>query len=316
MILSNDSVTGGWRRSTVYRVELRGMRGPGNAKTQEGGHYPRTIITKRGVIRLMVPRGVGRKYSYSLFKRFKRKTEGFEHIVAEALLRGHSSRKASAFFKEMFGENTISHQAALQTLRKFDYEVKDWKKKRLRNNAVILVLDAVWLRGVIPCLKGAKPVLFAYAVYADGTKEVLDFELVRGESSNAWCRFCQRLEMRGLRDVRLVVRDDTDAIAGAVALVWPGAQDQLCIFHVLKNLNKKLEGLENRKLILKHASELYDAQSEEEFYKRAEGFKNTWIGYREHPAFRYFFNKLVDTLRYYELPREYWRAARTTNRLP
>lgn len=280
-----------------------------------GGHYSRKIITGRGVIHLRVPRGEKGTYSYSLFKRFKRKTVDFESIVIEALLKGHSSRKASSFFAKLFGQSTISHQAALSSLRKFDFELTAWKDRPLRDNVVILVLDAVWLKGVIPYLKEAKPVLFVYAVYPDGAEEVLDFELTRGESGNAWMSFSQRLEQRGLKNIKLIVHDDLEAITQAISFVWPKAMDQACIFHVMQNFTKKLKGCPDKRLILDYASWLYEAQDEEEFYLWAQKFKNKWKRYRYHQAFKYLSSKLVDTIRYFELPKEFWPAAKTTNRL-
>ena len=280
-----------------------------------GGHYSRKIITGRGVIHLRVPRGVKSKYSYSLFKRFKRKTIDFEAVVIEALLKGHSSRKASLFFAKLFGQSTLSHQTALSSLRKFDSELEVWKARPLRDNAVILVLDAVWLKGVIPYLKEAKPVLFAYAIYPDGSEEVLDFELTRGESGNAWMSFTQRLEQRGLHNVKLIVHDDLEAITQAISFVWPKALDQACVFHVMQNFAKKLKGCPDKRIILDYASWLYEAQSEEEFYLWAQKFKKRWNRYQYHPAFRYLFSKLTDTIRYFGLPKEFWPAAKTTNRL-
>ena len=279
------------------------------------GHYPRTIITARGVIELSVPRGVKGKYKYALFDRFKRKTDKFEEIVIDALLKGHSSRKASAFFAKLFGRHTISHQAALQAMRRFDYGLERWKSRPLRDNALIVVLDAVCLKGVIPYLKTAKPVLFAYAVYPDGAEEVLDFELAHGESTNAWSKICQKIYDRGLRNIKLIVRDDCDAIGNAIALCWPKALDQQCVFHILKNFNKKLEGLKDRRTILYYASWLYEAQTEDVFYKWAQKFRDKYKRYKNHKAFKYFLGKLYQSIRYFELPKEYWTIAKTSNRL-
>jgi transposase-like protein len=287
----------------------------GTREDKRAGHYTRTIITTRGVIELSVPRGVKGRYSYTLFDRFKRKTKGFEEIVIDALLKGHSGRKASAFFARLFGKHTLSHQAALQAMRRFDYGLEGWKNRPLRDNAVIVVLDAVCLKGVIPYLKTAKPVLFAYAVYPDKEEEVLDFELAHGESTNAWSRMCQKIYDRGLKNIRLIVRDDCDAIGNAIALCWPGALDQQCVFHVLNNFNKKLEGLKDRREILYYAKWLYEAQTEEEFYKWAQRFRDKYKRHKNHRAFKYFLGKLYQSIRYFELPKEYWTIAKTTNRL-
>ena len=297
-------------QSGAERYERSGKR-----EDDRAGHYRRTIITSRGVIDLKVPRGVKKRYDYTLFKKFKRKTEHFEDVVVDALLKGHSSRKASRFFASMFGKNTISHQAAVQTLRRFDHGLREWKDRSLRDNALIVVLDAVPLKGAIRHLKNAKPVLFAYAIYPDGKEDVIDFEIEHGESNNAWAKICQKIYNRGLKNVKLIVHDDCDAIGNAIALCWPKALDQQCVFHILNNLTKKLKGYKNKKKIINDASWLYEAISEEEFYKWLIKFKDKYKLYKNHKPFKYFFGKIHQSIKYFELPREYWTIAKTSNRL-
>ncbi|MFH1879107.1 MAG: IS256 family transposase [Candidatus Omnitrophota bacterium] len=287
----------------------------GKRSDYRGGHYRRQIITARGVVKVKVPRGVLKKYSYTLFDKFKRKTEKFEDIVVDAILKGHSSRKASRFFKGMFGESTISHQAAVSTLRKFDFELEKWKNRPLRDNAVVVVLDGVYLKGVLPHRKTAAPVLFAYAVYADGYEEVLDFELTRGESEAAYNRFCQKIWYRGLKNVQLVVHDDNGGIVNTVSAVWPHALDQQCIFHMMDNMGKKLTGIKDKKKIMDGVSELYESGSEEEFYRKAQAFLNKWKIYCRHPSIKYLKRMMPETVKYFGLNKDWWGAAKTTNRL-
>ncbi len=284
-------------------------------RDRRNGHYWRRLVTARGVVELKVPRGERKKYRYSLFEKNQRKTKAFEAIVVDALLKGHSSRKASQFFAKMFGGGTISHQAAVSTLKKFDLELAKWKEVLVRDNAVIVVLDAVHFKGAISTYKTAKPVLFGYAVYEDGHEEVLDFEIAQSESLDAWYRFCLKLYDRGLKNVRLVVHDDNAAIDQAVSLVWPKALNQQCIFHILKNVNKKLLGCVDKKKILEDAGKLYEVQSEEGFYRLAGQFKQKWHKYRYHPAIKYLFKMMSDSIKYFELPKKFWHIAKTSNRL-
>lgn len=287
----------------------------GSGLDYRAGHYTRSIITGRGVIELRVPRGAKGKYKYTLFERFKRKTAHFEDIMVDAILKGHSGRKASRFFAKLFGKHTISHQAALEALRRFDYGLERWKKRPIRDNALIVVLDAVPLKGAIQHLKRAQPVLFAYAVYPDGSEEVLDFEIEHGESTNAWSKFCQRLYERGLKNVKLVVHDDCAAISNAIALCWPKALDQQCVFHILNNLAKKLKGYKDKHGIVDDAAWLYEAISEEEFYRWLIKFRKKYDRYKHSVPFKYFFGKIHQSIKYFELPMEYWTIAKTSNRL-
>ena len=84
---------------------------------------------------------------------------------------------------------------------------------------------------------------------------------------------------------------------------------------VLKNVNKKLLGCVDKKKILDDASKLYEAQSEEEFYRLAGQFNKKWVKYRHHPAMKYLFKMMPDSIKYFELPKKFWNIAKTSNRL-
>jgi putative transposase len=283
---------------------------------RRNGHYWRRLITGRGVIEVKVPRGERGPYQFSLFEKNKRKSKGFDDIVVDALLKGLSTRKASEFFANAFGSGTISHQAASSALKRYDLELEKWRELKIKNNAIILVLDAVHLKGSIATYKQAKPVLFAYAVYENGIEEVLDFKIARGESLNAWHAFCSKLKDRGLENVQLIVHDDNAAISEAINLVWPKALDQQCVFHVLQNMNKKLKGCVDKKKILKDVSYIYEqAESETDFYRLVSRFKKKWRKYRHHAAIEYLMKMAGDSIQYFHLPKQYWRIAKTSNRL-
>ena len=60
--------------------------------------------------------------------------------------------------------------------------------------------------------------------------------LVRRNDAEHMRRFLRNLGTWGLRP-RVVVTDGSNLYPGALAEVWPGARHQLCVFHVLKDLN-------------------------------------------------------------------------------
>ncbi len=280
-----------------------------------GGHYTRRLLTTRGALKLKVPRGKRRYYKYSLFQKYDRRSPEFDKLVIESVLLGHSTRKAKRFFGDLLRDDGISHALASKLFRKFDTGLTAWRTRQLRNQAVVVVLDAVHLKGVIPCLRQAKPVLFAYAVYEDGHEEILGFEPAQGESFKAWTGFCQRLYDQGLKEVKLVVADDNAAINQAVSMVWPRALFQDCIFHLMQNLAKGLRGHQDKRKIIEAASWLFEAQSEAEFTTWAVKFKARFKTYLYHPAIRQFMKKWPGSIQFYKLPKAFWAAAKTSNRL-
>ena len=279
------------------------------------GHYQRSLTTSRGIFRLRVPRGCAKNYRFSLFEQYKRHSASFEALLTESILLGHSTRKAKRFFEGLLGQAAPSHSLALRLLKRFDHELDAWKRRSLRDGAMILILDAVYLKGFLPYLKSAKPVLCAWAIWPDGHEELLDFEAAQGESLRAWSAFCQRLHGRGLKNVRLAVSDDNDALRECMALFWPKALSQACIFHLLQNLTKGLKGIKVKRKVLREASWLFEAASAEEFYRWAKIFLESWEGKIPKKVLKKFSAAWPDAIRYYQLPKVYWAAARTTNRL-
>ncbi|MCD6229145.1 MAG: IS256 family transposase [Candidatus Omnitrophica bacterium] len=283
------------------------------------GYYKRRLITKRGILKLDVPRAEKMRLKFSLFERYKRYRKDFEDIVLDSLLLGHSTRKARIFFKKILGKDTISHQFASSLLRKFDFEIEKWKRRKIDKEVEILVLDALYLKGSITAIKRTKPILFAYAVYKDGKEEVLDFEISSSESINNWLLFLNKLYFRGLHNPKFIVRDDNESLKQAIAIIWPDSLQQYCIYHlIIENFKKKLKNLKNKQLkekILYHLKWLYEAKDKEEFLNWLNKFLRLFKSYKDHPAFKYLLNHLEETIQFYKLPLFYRVIGKTTNRL-
>lgn len=281
------------------------------------GYYHRRLLTARGRIDLKVPRGRHKKYSYTLFDSYKRYSNDFRDIVTESLLLGHSSRDAKRFFNRIFGQSSISHALASSILRRFDHEIGSWKNKPIDKRAVVLVIDAVYLKGALTGVRRAKPVLCAWCLWEDGTEELVDFEPERHESNYAYSRFCSRLYRRGLTDIKLAVFDECDGIKEAVTTFWPQAIQQGCVFHLMQNFTKHLKGLDKKTKfrIIDDAGKIYEAKNKSRFYGSLKRFMTQYSRYRNHPAFRYLYKRAEETSQFYQLEPKYWPAAKTTNRL-
>lgn len=300
-----------------YEVQSGAGRYERNDQRQDlrNGHYERAIITRRGMIKVRVPRGEKKRYQYSLFDKYQRRSKEFDDVVVEALLLGHSGRKASKFFKKLLGEGTVSHDTALKTLRRFDEEVKGWLKRPIRDGAVVLVVDGVFFRGIGQCVKRARPVLFATAIYSDGAEEVVGFQLADYESQEFWYRFLMDLYDRGLQNVRLIVHDDNEGIRQAAWLVWPKALDQHCVFHLIQAVARQLRGDRNKRLIVRDLQTVYESSGESDFWRRMKRFLERWVDYQHHSAFKYIVRHAGKSISYFALDKRFWGIARTTNRL-
>lgn len=111
------------------------------------------------------------------------------------------------------------------------------RERPLEGEWLALMIDGVFVGG-------KSCVVVALGIDGEGRKQVLDFETGSSESVESVTRLVSRLERRGVRSPverpLLVVRDGSDAIAGAVGRLWPGAVQQTCLVHLERNVADRL----------------------------------------------------------------------------
>ena len=117
--------------------------------------------------------------------------------------------------------------------------------------------------------------------------------------------------------MELIVSDDNGGIRDAVAMLWPNAKHQLCVFHFLKNFDKKTESLRPklREQIKKDIRGLFKAKDKREFEQRLMAFMRNYKQIQEHKAIKYMLEHIEDITQFYSMPKCMQAIARTTNRL-
>jgi len=63
------------------------------------------------------------------------------------------------------------------------------------------------------------------------------FALVAANDQDHMLRFLKNLQTWGLMP-RIVITDDSNRYSAVLAELWPEAEHQLCVFHIIKNINK------------------------------------------------------------------------------
>jgi transposase-like protein len=82
--------------------------------------------------------------------------------------------------------------------------------------------------------------VIATAVNAEGQREIIGFDIVTTESTEAWTAFLRGLVARGLSGVELVISDAHGGIKAAIASVLSDASWQRCRTHFMANLATKI----------------------------------------------------------------------------
>src|SRR4051812_1323187 len=105
-----------------------------------------------------------------------------------------------------------------------------------------------------------KAVYIALGVRADGRKEILGLWIEQTEGAKFWLRVMNELKNRGVEDVLIAVVDGLKGFPDAITAVFPQAQVQTCIVHLIRN-SLDFVSYKDRKAVAAALKEIYRAKN-------------------------------------------------------
>lgn len=97
---------------------------------------------------------------------------------------------------------------------------------------------------------------------ADGRKEVLSLWIEQTEGAKFWLKVFNELKKRGLHDILIAVVDGLRGFPEAIEAVYPAAQIQACIVHLIRN-SLNLASRKDRKPLAATIKPIYQAATAE-----------------------------------------------------
>lgn len=258
-----DAAAGcGWHERSTERAAYR------------NGYWPRTLNTVDGPVEIRSPRLRGVEVAHSCFEQYQRHTDRLVAMVAESLIRGHTTRQTQAFVEEI-AKVSLSPQTVSNILARLDAEVRAFHRRSLAGHAPkFLFLDGM------SCRLGRKEVrvLVAWGSDGPGRGELLGYRVARSESFASWVAFIRDLDNRGLstRRLRMVTTDDCAGLVKAVAEQYSGVPHQLCGAHKMQNVRSAVRRPVSRPSIEADVRRIYRSRTPDEAWLRAKSFARRW----------------------------------------
>ena len=286
----------------------------GSVGARNGYGKPRALALSSGTITVRRPRvrGLCERFESRVLPLFKRHTEQVGALLPQLYLHGLSSGDFDLALRGLLGEAAPLSASSLDRLKAaWQAEYEAWKRRPLGELEVVyLWVDGIYVKAGLEKEKAA--VLVAVAALRDGRKVVLAVEAGARESTDAWSAILRDLRARGMGCPRLVVGDGHLGIWGALANVYPDAQEQRCwnhrIVNVLDKLPKKDQAAAKGLL-----TAIPYAPTREEAERQKKEFQ-AWCARRGHAEA----GRLLDydwerMTTFYAFPAEHWKHLRTTN---
>lgn len=280
---------------------------------ERNGHYLRGLATQSGYVeQIRVPRAREGQFLTEVFEKYHRMTGSLEEAVLEMYLQGVSTRKVEQITGKLSGLK-VSKDATSRIASRLEEALSEWRARRLDEAYPYLYLDATYLKVNWAGAVRSMALLVAVGVSAQGYREVLAVEAAPGERSEGYRSFLKGLAERGLRGVRLVTSDDSEAIKEAVKVELPQAAWQRCTVHFERSILTHVPQAE-AKVVAADLKVVFQAARRETAEQLASAFCERYR--KAYPkAVAVLERGLAEALTYTAFPSSHHKYIRTTNGL-
>ena len=277
------------------------------------GHYQRKLHTRAGEVTLKVPKLRQQTFETAIIERYRRREASVEEALIEMYLAGVSVRRVEGITEALWG--TKVSPGTISNLNKKVYEkIEAWRNRSIEEEVPYVYLDGIVLKRSWAGEVSNVSVLVAIGVNREGYRRILGICEGAKEDKAGWSNFLHHLKERGLRGVRLFITDACMGLVESLGEFYPEAKWQRCIVHFYRNVlsvvptKRMLEIATMLKAI--HASEDRAAAIE-----KSEAVCLKLEGLKLREAAKKIRQSILETLTYYEFPREHRVRIRTNNAL-
>lgn len=246
-------------------------RGSGNSRN---GSYPKTVLTDIGSVDLDIPRDRNGEFEPRLVPKGVSRLKGFNERVIGLYARGLTVRDVQAHLLEIYGVEVSPDLISTITDSVLD-ELREWQNRPLESVYPVIYLDAIVCKVRHDGSVRNKAVHIAVGVDTDGRKHVLGFWVDTAEGAKFWLRVITELRNRGVHDVLFVCCDGLKGLPEAIEAVWPQANVQTCVVHLLRG-SLRFCSYKDRKAVAAALKPIYKAPTADVAADMLDAFDIAW----------------------------------------
>jgi putative transposase len=236
---------------------LDGEAAEGRSNSRNG-YGRKTLLTETGKLPIAVPRDRLSTFEPQLIAKYRRRLPGFDDKIVSMYARGMTVREIEGHLAELYGIDVSPDLISAVTDAILD-EIAEWQNRPLEAVYPLVFFDALRVKVRDEGTVRNKAVYLALGVRADGRKEILGLWIEQTEGAKFWLRVMTELKNRGVEDVLIAVVDGLKGFPDAITAVFPQAQVQTCIVHLIRN-SLEFVSYKDRKAVAAALKEIYRAK--------------------------------------------------------
>jgi len=290
----------------------------GYAKHDPAGHHSgdsrngvttKTLKGEFGEVELETPRDRNGDFEPQLIKKNQTRWTGFDDKILSLYARGMTTREIQGHLEEMY-QVEVSPSLISDVTDGVMEQARAWQSRPLEPFYGIVFLDALYVKMRHEGRVENRAVYVALGVSLEGKKDVLGLWTSAAEGAKFWLNVLTELRNRGVRDIYLVCVDGLKGFPQAIESIYPQAQVQLCIVHMVRaSLNYVT--WKDRKKAVADLKPIYRAVTADEAEFQLHEFETKWPKY---PAItKLWRDNWERVIPFFAFPEEVRKVVYTTN---
>ena len=280
-----------------------------NSGNSRNGVTHKTLKGDFGEVDLETPRDRNGEFEPRIIKKRQSRWTGFDDKILSMYARGMSTRDIQAHLEEMY-QVEVSPSLISEVTDGVMDDARAWQSRPLESFYGIVFLDALFVKMRHEGRVENRAVYVAIGINLEGRKDVLGLWTSSTEGAKFWMNVLTELRNRGVRDVYLFCVDGLKGFPQAIESIYPQAQVQLCIVHMVR-ASLKYVTWQDRKKAAADLKLVYRAATADEAERQLGAFEAKWPKYPA--AARLWRENWERVIPFFAFPEEVRRVVYTTN---
>ena len=282
----------------------------GGRNNYRNGTYSKKVKGDSGELEIEVPRDREGSFEPQIVKKGESRITGMDDKIISMYSRGMSVREIRAHLEEIYGINVSADLISTVTDSVIE-EVKKWQNRALQEVYPIIYLDALVVKGRSDGKAANRSVYLAIGVNMEGIKEPLGLWIEESEGAKFWLKVVTELKNRGVKDIFIACVDGLKGFPEAIEAVFPDAEVQICLVHMVRNA-LKFVSYKDYKKVTADLKTIYQANTLDEAELNLDAFAEKWDA--QYPtisrSWRQNWSRLIP---FFDYPPEIRKIIYTTN---
>lgn len=245
-----------------------------NSGNSRNGKSKKKLKGDFGEIDLETPRDRNSTFEPKIVPKHQTRWTGFDDKILSMYARGMSTREIQAHLEEIYGVE-VSPTLISNVTEAVQDEVRAWQNRPLEPLYPIVYMDALYVRMRDNAHVQNRAVYVAIGVNLEGNKDVLGLWTSANEGAKFWLQVMTEMKNRGVQDVLIACVDGLKGFPQAIESVFPHAQVQLCIVHLVRH-SLNYVSWKQRKNVASELRPIYAAPTAEEALRCLDEFASKW----------------------------------------